>query len=86
MNTDTPPPDIEDENRKLRAEIRALIHQRSELQEEIKAQRWFVRSCAAVFSAMDNLKPQHAALYAAEKARPLASLPLTQPLELPSAQ
>ena len=83
---DSPIPDLEDENRKLRAEIRALIHQRGELQEELKAQRWFVRSCAAVFYAMDNLKPQHAALYATEKARPLASLPTVIPFTPPCSQ
>jgi len=77
---DTPLSDLEDENRKLRAEVRALIHQRGELQEEIKAQRWFVRQCAAVFAAVDNLKPQHAGLYATEKSRPLASLPCPPPV------
>lgn len=79
MNDPAPPPDLDDENRKLRAEIRALIHQRAELQEEIKAQRAFVRLCAAIFPALDGMRSQHAALYAAEKARPLASLPVTLP-------
>lgn len=59
---------------KLRAEVRALTHQRAELQEELKAHRAFVRLCAAVFPAVEGLKPQHAMLYAAEKARPLATL------------
>jgi hypothetical protein len=65
----------EDTIRKLRAELRALTHQRAELQEELKAHRTFVRLCAAVFPAVDGLRPQHAMLYAAEKARPLATLP-----------
>ena len=71
--------DLEDENRKLRADVRALIHQRDELQHELLKHRAFVRLCAAVFPAVEGLKPQHAALYAAEKARPLATLPATPP-------
>lgn len=70
MNTS----DLEDENRKLRADVAALMHQRAELVDELKAHRVFVRHCAAVFPAVDNLKPQHSALYAAEKNRPLATL------------
>lgn len=69
------PPDLEDENRKLRADLRALLHQRDELQHDLTRHRAFVRLCAAVFPAVEGLKPQHAALYAAEKARPLATLP-----------
>ncbi len=67
----------EDTIRKLRAEVRALIHQRDELQHELLKHRAFVRLCAAVFPAVEGLKPQHTALYAAEKARPLATLPTT---------
>jgi hypothetical protein len=79
MTEDIPPHDLEDENRKLKAEIRAQLHQITDLQEELKAQRWFVRSCSAIFFALDNLKPMHAALYATEKARPLAALPAVAP-------
>lgn len=61
--------------RKLEAEVRALLHQRDEMQAELLRHRVFVRHCAAVFPAVENLKPQHAALYAAEKERPLATLP-----------
>lgn len=73
--SDTIPDTDEDTIRKLRADVRALQHQRAELQTELQAHRAFVRLCAAVFPAVEGLRPQHAALYAAEKARPLATLP-----------
>lgn len=83
--TDSPPPtDLEDTIRKLREDNRALIHQRDELQRELLAHRAFVRLCAAVFPAVEGLKPQHVALYAAEKARPLAALSVIQPVPTPA--
>lgn len=71
---DSPDTD-EDTIRKLRADVAALLHQRDELQQDLIKHRVFVRHCAAIFPALDNLRPQHAALYAAEKNRPLATLP-----------
>ena len=81
MNDSPDVPDPEDEIRKLKAQVRAQLHQISDLQEEIKAQRWFVRSCAAVFAALDGIKPMHSALYATEKMRPLAALPAIAPVQ-----
>lgn len=72
--SDTIPDTDEDTIRKLRADVRALQHQRAELQEELKAHRAFNRLCAAVFPAVEGLKPQHEALRATEKARPLATV------------
>lgn len=79
MSVEIDPIDLEDENRKLRAEVRALLHQRDELLEELKPLRWFVRQWAAVGAAVENMRGHHAALYAAEKRRPLATLPVAAP-------
>lgn len=58
-----PEPDPSDTIRKQQASIAALLSQNDELRAELTAHRAFVRLCAAIFPALDGIRPQHSRLY-----------------------